>query len=235
MKKTKQPHWKTEDKFHGDGEYKNSQYCGLMSSTMLTLQIAASNIFKLAEVYESVRCDNPTQGYTTDVEWSASKYPEMQFGEPLCSSCDECPDMGENGSTDVTVEKWQAFKGMSKPMHQSTEKPDGRTSFSNNLFIFQPVISSSKEDGDLMTQKTKEADRFARLQPKFCENQIAACFHAQMIPVLDHLWRLCQTQAEAKPWRKASTTASGKKKPAKEAISIHASEICRVNVAVHGY
>ena len=50
MQKTKQPHWKPADKFHGDSEYKNSLHCGVMASTMMELQIGASAIFKLAEV-----------------------------------------------------------------------------------------------------------------------------------------------------------------------------------------
>ena len=158
-----------------------------MAAAMFELSSGAAALVDLAEVYKCVRCDNPTQGYTYGVDWNASSYPEMQFGEPLCTSHDECPDMHEPESYTISSERWHILKGMSKPLHQTAERPDTKRVFWGNLFIYQPMISNNLEDAALMMQKSKEADRFSRLQPKFCRRQRAACFHAQMITVLDYL------------------------------------------------
>ena len=98
--KTKEPDWKSEDKFHGDGVCKKSLQLERTNSTMGTLMKAATDVIDLGQVYAKVRVDNPMGAYTIDINWSAADWPGITHGERLCTSHIECPDVIEKDVED---------------------------------------------------------------------------------------------------------------------------------------
>ena len=158
--------------------------------------------------------------YTSGVQWKAALYPDLSFGEPLCCSHVECPDITEDAVEYIAdCDKWSSYHRWRVVANQSHEKSDSKSldKSRQNCFIFQPLISNDEADHNHMMAKTKEADNWARLQPKLDKRQQIACFHALMCLPLDHLWSVCYKREEAKPYVKARSV-KGKRKPAKDAI-----------------
>lgn len=142
----------------------------------------------------------------------------MTFGEPLCTSHITCPDCTENDVEDfVQTGKWAELHQRRQKIHQE-ESPDNCHGKTKHKFIYRPMISDLYHE--VVTEKPKSADAWARRQMGLCPKFQEAAFHSVSTLALDQMWGQCARGEEAKPWSKKKT----KNGTAKDAIHYNRSE-----------